>query len=1310
MNIRKFQQQLKYMAAATALSLLATQAIAGPLAISDTPLFLTTGVKPNLIMAIDDSGSMDFEVLLRGNDGAAWWRTGNSSGNCSSVTGNSFIGCIGDGTTDIEAAGQLNFNNKGDATDTWKKFAYLFPNGSGGDTSDRRRNGDATNDHFAIPPLGDFAWSRSPEYNRAYFDPAITYSRWVDGGGFTFTNADPTAARFDPVFTGAGTLDLTQDVAGNGNVALDAACADATMPGNAGNHYFKVFQGMTLPEGTCLYPQTYLDASNTTRNFNSSYQHWQVVSASGCVVGETDKCVAYINGAATTTTYTLNTNALVAIRYFPATFFLSTPDAPEAFGYASTTVPDGKAPDGSTMYRYEIKSGNFVDTEHYTAALQNFANWFSYYRKRHQALRAGLGSAFATLTGTRVAGFTINQTRSPGSPDVTMGDIDVAANRTALYTNFYQNWVHSGGTPNRPAVANLIRNYQRTGAGAPIINSCQRNFGMLFTDGFSNPPSSGDGMKGGGGSVGNVDGSMADPYKDSVDNTLADGVMSGYASSLRPDLTQGKVTVPTACKDANHDPRLDCNTDPHMNFYAITLGAKGLQFNPDAVPAQDPYANPPTWPTSFPQRHPSAVDDLWHATINGRGQLLNAKSSAELADKLSAVLRSIADAVGSAASASVNSGSINSDTRLFQASFDSRDWSGKLEAFQVLSNGTLGAVTQATIPSAGRRNIITMNSDGRTVPFLWDRLDPTRQAELDATATATSGADLVNYLRGDQSKETTAGGPYRARKTTVLGDIVNSSPAFVGAQNFRYPDTLEAAKYTDFRRTKLARPHMVYVGANDGMLHAFSSDDATTTADGQPDNDRPVTETFAYVPSVVLKNMKALSDPSYTHRFYVDGTPTTGDAFVGNQWRTMLAAGLNKGGQAIYALDITDASAITETGANSVLHWEFTDASDPDHDLGFTYSRPQIVRLKTGKWAAIFGNGYNNTFADGAASTTGNAVLYIVDLETGSLIRKIDTKAGTAQDPAGQGRPNGLSTPVIVDDDGDSNADFVYAGDLFGNLWKFNIASADSSGWKISYGTAAAPTPIFVAKDANGVRQPITSRPNVSAGPDGHGLVVLFGTGKYFETGDGNVPSPARPQSFYGLIDPNTGDATQDIVDDRSKLVQQTIASEVLDASFASPTGTVKADVRVTSANLLTPDSRGWYIDLVSPRVGFEGEMQVTDSILRNGHVIFTTLIPNSDPCENGGTSWLMDMNLFTGSRFAESPIDVNNDTKFTETLNGVPITGVRSKVGIEPKGGMVSSENCDYIIFPGTSGGTETRCRNPGVRGYGRQSWRQSR
>jgi type IV pilus assembly protein PilY1 len=357
-------------------------------------------------------------------------------------------------------------------------------------------------------------------------------------------------------------------------------------------------------------------------------------------------------------------------------------------------------------------------------------------------------------------------------------------------------------------------------------------------------------------------------------------------------------------------------------------------------------------------------------------------------------------------------------------------------------------------------------------------------------------------------------------------------------------------------------------------------------------------------------------------------------------------------------------------------------------------------------------------------------VLYIVDLATGNLIKKLDTLVGTAQDPLGQARPNGLATPAVIDLNGDSIVDYAYAGDLFGNLWKFKFPDGNTANWDFAYKSGTTPVPLFVATDALGNRQPITSRPEVGRGPRGAGMIVLFGTGKFLELADKNVAT-LKTQSFYGIIDRNT-DIT-DVVSGRNFLTPQQILVED-NFTFTNPgtdpgagdDTTVTLPIRVTTANAVGT-TRGWYMDLLSgtpgvpPPSGFKGEMQVSDSVLRNGRIIFTTLIPNPDPCDFGGTSWLMEMDALSGARLQQTPFDNNDDGRFdgadmvTVTLpNGttvtVPISGLKSEVGITPKPGILAGENAEYKYTPGTTGEIQMTVENPGANAMGRQSWRQVR
>jgi type IV pilus assembly protein PilY1 len=1318
---------------------------AAALNISDTPPFLTGGVDPNLIMAIDDSGSMDLEVLMQTNDGTAWWvqkgqLPGGTGGTCAASVG-AFTGCRSDGNTNVPAAGVLNYNHFFSLTAAiWTPFNYLFPNGAA-DTNltapwaFTRRNGGTFGN--AIPPIGDFAWARSVEFNGVYFDPQQEYKPWVSNGTYVFADSDPVKARPDPVYPTyaqqAGRFDLTKDIASTAGIAtsgsppvglpnagIDPTTACSTLlatPAYDTNYAFQIYEGMTLPEGTC---------------FRASGRNWEevLVGSGGCPVQTAgNNCKTSISPSGYNRTVTT-----INIRYFPATFFATAAGAPPAsFGFIATNaIADGKAPDGTVMYRYEIKPANFDETTYpgsYNAAIQNFANWFTYYRKRHMALRAGLGKAFNTVTNMRVNGFRIHGEPAnslgvtAGNPPAgpTVNPVDFETNRDALYTKFYDTWMQtvSSGTPNRAAVTSIINNYKR--ANGPITNSCQRNFGMLFTDGFSavaNAPTDGT-------SVGAVDNTAGTPYADSASDTLADRVLNAYNGS---DITAMRTGIPAPYNAANlvrvpkacvngvppvSEPWMDCNTNPHMNFYAVTLGTRGVLFDPDIPNIEEqryPYDNPPAWrATQAPDRHPAAVDDIWHATVNGRGQLLNARKATELGDKLATVLNNVTDISGSAASAAVSSGTVSTSikNRTFVVSFDPTDWSGTLTAKELLSDTSTGAEVEATVPMypSLKRRIFTVNTNGDAVPFRWADLDGTRRTQLDAAD--SKGVERLQYLRGERTNEKPNGEKWRKRSAVVnsagveisapLGDIVSSAPIYMGAPPFRYRDTMESKPYSAFANTHVARTPMVYVGANDGMLHAFSVPNKTDPEDatnlrGVADPTGPITEEFAFIPGAVFKNLHKQTDPAYQHVNYVDGTPSVIDAFFGGEWHTVLAGGLNKGGQGIYVLDVTDPMGLTEGNASSSFMWEFTDQDDPD--LGYTYSRPAIVRLHNGDWGVVFGNGYGSDVADGTVGD-GVATLFVLRLSDGTKLAEIKLPSSPGNlDTQMSGKTNGLSTPAVVDVDGDDIVDVAYVGDLYGNLWKIDLSNNNPASWKTAYGTVAAPEPLFVTQNTAGKRQSITSRPNVTRGPNGFGQMVLFGTGKYLETSD---KTTTTRQSFYGIHDKGTTAVT------KANLVAQTIENQL---PAAAPT------TRTTSANTIdytNPANRGWYIDLFY--VSANGEMQITDSVLRNGKIAFTTLIPDIDPCKFGGKSWFMLLDALTGSRLDGSPFDLNDDDKFDtdDYVNGLPVSGVFSdSIMSQPR--FVTAPDGDIGIVTKTDNKTDRFLLNLGLNRVGRQSWRQLR
>jgi type IV pilus assembly protein PilY1 len=698
-----------------------------------------------------------------------------------------------------------------------------------------------------------------------------------------------------------------------------------------------------------------------------------------------------------------------------------------------------------------------------------------------------------------------------------------------------------------------------------------------------------------------------------------------------------------------------------------------------------------------------------------------------LSEQLRAAFSEILGRASSASSAAVNSGSISTDTRVYQARFNTENWTGDLFSYRIdARTGALDPIPawQATangkIPGPAARNIITVNSNDAAVPFQWvGGIDLTRKAQLDADPVRAEA--ILDYLRGERSREESRapGADIQLRdRTTVLGDIVSSAPIFVGAPRGRYSDTLDSEPYSTFVVNQRNRNAMVYVGANDGMLHGF---DAGGVSGPDPDGAGPQLppedgnggqELFAFIPKTVFGNLSELSRPNYTHRYYVDGAPNSNDVFINGAWRTVLVGGLNSGGQGIYALDVTNPGSL---GTSSLL-WEINDrtvdgaGNRPFIDLGYTFSQPAIVRLHDGTWAAVFGNGYNNTVPDGAASATGNAVLYIVDIETGTLLKKFDTFAGLDDAVSGD-RPNGLATPTMVDVDGDRIVDHAYVGDLYGNLWKIDLRSTNPDEWGFAFGTAANPEPFFVANDgeASPNRQPITSRVEVTRGPFGAGVMLLIGTGKFLEPDD-RLTTPRRVQSFYGLVDRNTYTAT-DKITGRNLLTRQEITEE-----FQIPNSTQRGR-RTTARETM---GSGWYLDLKLPGTPgvYEGERVVADPIIRDDRVIFTTLIPTTDPyptCNFGGRSWLMVLDLLGGGQLTQTQLDTNGDN----VINGddTNVSGVTSDAtgGIlsRPAGLRCLGSGCleDRLISSSTNDGAMDQRALKSIGGArGRQSWRQIR
>jgi type IV pilus assembly protein PilY1 len=456
------------------------------------------------------------------------------------------------------------------------------------------------------------------------------------------------------------------------------------------------------------------------------------------------------------------------------------------------------------------------------------------------------------------------------------------------------------------------------------------------------------------------------------------------------------------------------------------------------------------------------------------------------------------------------------------------------------------------------------------------------------------------------------------------------------------------------------------------MLHVFDS----TTGN----------EVFAYVPSMVASQLAALTEPAYTHAYNVDGSPVARDVYYGGAWHTVLVSGLGAGAKGLFALDMTDPTKFTEAQAASVVRWEI---SGSDADMGHQLQQPLIARMKNGRWMAIVGNGYN--------STNGRAVLMLVDVETGAITR-VNTLAGSSSSV------NGLSGVVAVSSANNGVADIVYAGDLAGNVWKFDLSSTDSSEWKVAYGTTTAPAPLFTT--ASG--QMVSARLDVTVHPEG-GYLVSFGTGRYLDTGDN---AAGASQSLYGIWDKGAAVTASQLT--TQSVLGTTVGPDSRTYRFTThavgpSTPTYSGDNTITRTSFLST-KRGWVLNLP-----IAGERIVTQTAIRAGKVVVSTMIPSTVACTFGGDGWVMEVDAVTGNRPETAAIDTNADGNvdtgdlLTYQAAQAYVSGVRAgAIPSAPRFIRAKNRTLDDKLI-NLSNGTILKVREAGTaQGSGRSGWEQ--
>ena len=696
------------------------------------------------------------------------------------------------------------------------------------------------------------------------------------------------------------------------------------------------------------------------------------------------------------------------------------------------------------------------------------------------------------------------------------------------------------------------------------------------------------------------------------------------------------------------------------DFAAIRTGTLNWPLWPD--PTLD-YSTGEAW------NNAKSIDDYWHTAVNGRGQYFSAGNPTSVIAGLSGALAGIDARVAAGSSAGASSLQPTAgDNFAFVASYVTAKWTGDVQAKPIdLVTGIIGTfrtdpvtgvVTEdppiwsaqarldaATSAFCDNRQIYLLRpgAAGNKVNFSWNTqacdasglptgpldngLNASERANFTGVnisllsqypsmtngsagtvdqQTAASGANLVNFLRGQRGTEgfeaNVTNKLYRNREH-VLGDIVDSQPVYVKGPFANYADT----GYAAFKTANASRTPMVYAGANDGMLHAFFAGTSPTDPNGGK-------EAWAMIPNSVLPKLYKLASDNYksTHQFSVDATPTVGDAFDSGAgaWKTVLVGGLNAGGKGYYAVDVT--SPTTPTGL-----WEFKWSSTcydgtpatagSDCHLGYTFGRPVISKLANGTWVVMFTSGYNNV---NTPSVGGDGVgyLYVLDAFTGNIIYKISTGAGDASTPSGLGQINNFVDNTVIN----NTTLRVYGGDMLGNVWRFDVSNNQPPS-----GVEAAL--IGTAKTSGGTPQPITVRPELA---ELNGKPMVFvATGRLLGATD---VSDTQAQSIYGIIDPLAGNPAYSNL--RAALTPLALQQQ------GSGTSAYRT-VQCTGTTAQCATTNGWVVDLPDP-----GERVNVNMELVLGTLIVGSNVPGGDACSFGGYGWINFLNFSTGLAVTTSP------------------------------------------------------------------------
>ena len=927
--------------------------------------------------------------------------------------------------------------------------------------------------------------------------------------------------------------------------------------------------------------------------------------------------------------------------------------------WGSKQDPAGETDAGCVEYGSRARGSDWRDCTFDTPArvsgkrteadeITNFATWYSYHRSRMKVAKAGASEAMSRVGEKLRMGIDTINRNSTGIPyDIPVGSDDGlfrGSNKSTWYDRL-QAAEGNYSTPLHRALQRAGDYFSRADANGPWGPmsgdkqiSCRQNFAILTTDGYWN---STDGFN----SVGDADGtagvdlvdakgkaintySPRNPYKDNFvetstntrENTLADVAMYYWKRDLRPYVS---AADPGLENNVPHSERDRPDTDPafwqHMATFGVSIGLKG-NLNPISSELEAILKGTQHWTDPINGgENADRIDDLWHASVNGRGRFVVAGNSKEFTDGLLAAFATVAERLGSASNVTANSTSFITNTRVYQASYMSGKWTGELSAYDASSAGVADLPRWSAsklIPATGRTILSWNGSSGTVFPT------STQISQLDQSSRAiapVNGTDNAAYIKGDRSKERQNKGELRDRDT-VLGDIVNSSPMYVKDSE------------------------TIFVGANDGMMHAF---DASTGI-----------ERFAYVPGGInFAKLATLSSPQYSHEYFVDGPIVVSNKTL-TPGKNYLVGTLGRGGKGVYALDVTNPTKFSVTD----VMWERTSGDN----MGYVLGEPMITALNDGTRVAIFGNGVN--------STSGHAVLYVVDLQSGMVLQEIDT---------GVGSDNGLSSPRGWDQDGNGSVDYVFAGDLKGNIWKFDFTTGTGK-------VAFSGKPLFTAETG----QSITADLALALNPQTGQRWVFVGTGSLLSKSD---LTDVTVQSMYALIDDGTGPIT------RSELQARKV--DVVDP---------KTGDRAFEPNGLLPsDKRGWYLNLDKPA---QGERVVNRPLVDGTALFFASIIPpTSNACDVGGKGYLNALDAFSGTSLKNPFFDANGDGSFNngDTLTNsagqkVAVGSIDPGIGMLTKPIIIRGPGSAIAVVGGSQGGKADPPVNPPGSAPQRVSWRE--